>query len=156
MHRSYAGMVSRLSALAIDVVVLLVATIVVRLLPSIAWARVIDRNVPGWLEAAAGTLAIILPWLYFTICWWMNGQTLGDLLIGVSVRHQDGRDISLFRAAIRALVGLTVAPLWLLGLLYMLWDSRRRALHDLVFGTVVPYTSPPRTGAREIRRRSSP
>jgi uncharacterized RDD family membrane protein YckC len=145
--------VSRLSALAIDVVVLVVATIVVRVLPSIAWARVIDRNVPGWLESAAGTLAILLPWLYFTICWWINGQTLGDMLIGVSVRHRDGRDISLFRAAIRAGVGLVVAPLWILGLLYMLWDGRRRALHDLLFGTVVPYTSPPRTGVREIRRR---
>ena len=60
---------------------------------------------------------------------------------------------SLFRAAIRAAVGLLIAPLWIIGLAYVLWDRRRRALHDLVFGTVVPYTSPPRTGLREIRRR---
>jgi uncharacterized RDD family membrane protein YckC len=41
----------------------------------------------------------------------------------------------------------------MLGLLYVLWDKRRRALHDLLFGTVVPYTSASRTGLRDIRRR---
>ena len=29
-------------------------------------------------------LAVVLPWLYFTLSWWINGQTLGDMLIGVS------------------------------------------------------------------------
>jgi uncharacterized RDD family membrane protein YckC len=154
VHRSYAGLVSRLSALVIDVAILAVVMIAVRLLPHIAWDRLVDHRVPGWVETAAGSLATILPWLYFTISWSINGQTLGDMLIGVEVRGSDGQNLSLLRSAIRAAVGLLTAPLWILGLLYGLWDRRRRAVHDLIFGTVVVYTSPPRTGAREIRRRN--
>lgn len=152
-HRSYAGLISRLSALAVDVALLIGATISVRLLPEIAWTQIIGRDHPGWLGTAAAVLAALLPWMYFTVCWWLNGQTLGNMLIGVSVRHDDGRALSLYLAAIRAAVGLLIAPLWMLGLVVVLWDRRRRALHDLLFTTVVPYTSPPRTGVRESRRR---
>jgi uncharacterized RDD family membrane protein YckC len=152
-HLSYAGLISRLSALAVDVTLLCGATISFRLLPGVAWTQIINNTAPGWLDTVAALLAGLLPWLYFTICWWVNGQTLGDMLIGVSVRHDDGRALSLPWAAVRAAVGLLIAPLWMLGLVYVLWDKRRRALHDLLFGTVVPYTSSPRTGAREIRRR---
>ena len=153
VHRSYAGLVSRLAALAVDVAVLCAVTIAVRLLPGVAWTRVINQDAPRWLDGTAAVLAVALPWLYFTICWWINGQTVGDMLIGVSVRHDDGRDLTLLRSAVRAAVGLLMAPLWILGLIYVLVDRRRRALHDLLFGTVVRYTSPPRTAIREIRRR---
>jgi uncharacterized RDD family membrane protein YckC len=146
-------LVSRLSALAVDVALLSAATVAVRMLPRMAWSQVIRHAVPQWIDTGAVVLAWLLPWLYFTLCWWLSGQTVGDMLIGVSVRYEDDRDISLFRAAIRAAVGLLIAPLWILGLVCVLWDRRRRALHDLLFGTVVPYTSPPRTGLREIRRR---
>lgn len=150
-HRSYAGLVSRLSALAVDVALLCAATISVRLLPEVAWSQIISRNTPSWLSMTAAILAALLPWLYFTICWWLNGQTMGNLLMGVSVRHDDGRAVSFFLAAIRSAVGLLIAPLWMLGLLYVLWDGRRRALHDLLFATVVAYTS--RTAGRDNRRR---
>jgi uncharacterized RDD family membrane protein YckC len=152
VHRSYAGLVSRLSALAVDVALLSAATVAVRMLPKVAWSQVIRNDVPPWIDTGAAVLAWLLPWLYFTLCWWINGQTVGDMLIGVSVRYEDDRDISLFRAAIRAAVGLLVAPLWILGLVYVLWDRRRRALHDLLFGTVVPYTSPPHTVLRAPRK----
>lgn len=152
-HRSYAGLVSRLCALALDVVLLCAATIGVRLLPGTTWTQIVNSPSPRWLEASAVTVAALLPWLYFTFSWWLNGQTVGDLLIGVSVRHDDGRAISLVRSAVRAGIGLLIAPLWIVGLLWMLFDRRRRALHDLIFGTVVPYTSRPRSKARPRRRR---
>jgi uncharacterized RDD family membrane protein YckC len=152
-HRSYAGLISRLTALALDVVLLCAATIGVRLLPGTAWTQIVNRSSPGWLEAAAVTMASLLPWLYFTVSWWLSGQTVGDMLIGVSVRHDDGRALSLLRSAVRAAVGLLLAPLWIVGLFCVLWDRRRRALHDLIFGTVVPYTTRTRSGARPKRRR---
>jgi len=31
---------------------------------------------------------------------------------------------------------------WLLGMVTALWDPRRRALHDSIFGTVVRYKRP--------------
>jgi uncharacterized RDD family membrane protein YckC len=69
------------------------------------------------------------------------------------VRHDDGRAISLLLAAARAAVGLLIAPLWMVGLIYVLLDRRRRALHDLLFGTVVPYSSRSRSRSRGTRRR---
>ncbi len=152
-HRSYAGLISRVSALALDVLLLCAATIGVRLLPGTAWTQIVNSRSPRWLEATAVTVATLLPWLYFTFSWWLNGQTIGGLLIGVSVRHNDGRALTLARSAIRAAIGLLVAPLWIVGLLYVLWDPRRRALHDLIFRTVVPYTTPSRADARPLRRR---
>ncbi len=135
----YAGLVSRLAALAIDAALLTAAALALRLVPELAWLQVIGRTPPGWLVTVAGVLAGVLPWIYFTVCWWLTGQTLGGVPIGVVVRRRDGRDVSLLHAAVRAAVGLLLAPLWLVGMLFVVFDSRRRAWHDLVLGTVVRY-----------------
>jgi uncharacterized RDD family membrane protein YckC len=79
----------------------------------------------------------VLPWGYFTICWAVTGRTAGAVLVRVRTARADGRTLSVGRSAIRALVGLLLAPLWLVGLIGTLADSRRRAWHDRVFGTVV-------------------
>jgi uncharacterized RDD family membrane protein YckC len=138
-HQVYAGLVSRLAALSIDVLLLMTATITVRVVPTAAWEQILDRPAPGWLTGVARIAAVALPWAYFTTCWWLTGQTAGDLLLGIAVRHRNGRELSLFQAAARAAVGLTLAPLWLVGLLAVLWDERRRAWHDRLFRTVVCY-----------------
>lgn len=140
MPRSgYAGIVSRLSALGADVVVLLLADIVVGALPRMAWQQLVVRPVPGWLTAGSAAVAALLPWTYFTVGWWLSGQTLGNRLFGIAVHDRDGHGPSFVQSAIRAAVGLLLAPLWLIGLLGVLWDERRRAWHDRLFGTVVRY-----------------
>lgn len=138
-RRAYAGLVSRLAALAIDVAALCLAVLAVRLLPEIAWKEILNRPAPTWLTAGSGLLALLLPWSYFTTSWWLAGQTVGDLLIGVVVLRRDGNELGLPHAALRAAVGLTFAPLWLVGMAPVLWDERRRAWHDRVFGTEVRY-----------------
>jgi len=125
--------------LVIDVALLTVATLAVATLPGLAWNQIFVRSAPGWLTAGAAVAAALLPWAYFTGCWWLTGQTLGDLLIGVVVRRRDGSAVSLPQAGARALVGLLLAPLWIVGLLAVLRDDRRRAWHDRVFRTVVAY-----------------
>ena len=61
------------------------------------------------------------------------------MLIGIAVRRHNGEeDPTLVQAALRAAFGLTYAPLWIVGLLAILWDPKRRAWHDKVFRTVVP------------------
>jgi uncharacterized RDD family membrane protein YckC len=136
---AYAGLVSRLTALIVDAALLMVATLTVGTLPGLAWNQIFVRSAPGWLTVSATVIAGLLPWAYFTGCWWSTGQTVGDLLVGVVVRHRDGHAVSFPQAAARALVGLLLAPLWIVGLLAVLWDHRRRAWHDRVFRTVVPY-----------------
>jgi uncharacterized RDD family membrane protein YckC len=140
-HRAYAGLVSRLSALAVDVGVLTLLCLTTRLVPDFAWEQVLGRPAPQWLTATAGLAAALLPWAYFTLCWWLNGKTIGSAFLGVAVRRHNGHDLTLVQAALRAAIGLLLAPLWMIGLLAVLWDSERRAWHDVLFRSVVVYSA---------------
>lgn len=138
-HHRYAGLVSRLAALAVDAALLTLAvSMIVSGLPTV-W-EALTGTTPGWVQATAGVIGGLLPVLYFAGCWWMTGQTVGGLLLGTVVRRSDGRHLGVVRAALRSLVGLLLPVVWLLGMITVLWDSRRRALHDRLFGTVVLYT----------------
>ncbi len=134
----YAGVVSRLAALLVDGVVLMIAVPAVANGPPSMWAAV-TGEAPGWLKAGCQIVATLVPVAYFTFCWWSTGQTLGGLLFGTVVRRADGSHLSFVRALLRALVGLLLPVIWLAGMLSTLWDPRRRALHDRLFGTVVSY-----------------
>jgi uncharacterized RDD family membrane protein YckC len=135
-RQAYAGLVSRLVALAVDVALLTVAGLGISVLPGLAWSQVIGYP-PGWLTQASGIIASVLPWAYFTVAWWLGGQTVGGLLVGTRVARINGRRPRLIQAALRAFIGLLLVPVWLIGLAWVLWDPRRRAWHDIVFRTVV-------------------
>jgi uncharacterized RDD family membrane protein YckC len=148
---SYAGLVSRSGALLVDVLVLIVATLAVGDLPVLAWEQIISPHAPRWFSTAAYVAAAVLPWVYFTSFWWLTGQTVGDLVTGVVVQHVDGGGLSFPHAAIRALGCLVLAPLWVVGLLWVVWDRRRMAWHDHVFRTAVRYVGTgPRSGAGRL------
>jgi uncharacterized RDD family membrane protein YckC len=134
----YAGVVTRLAALVVDGVVLAIAVPAVADGPPSLWAS-IEGSAPGWLKAVCQFAAALIPILYFALCWTATGQTLGGLLFGTVVRRADGTSLSLLRALLRAFVGVLVPVLWLAGLLVALWDPKRRALHDRLFGTAVWY-----------------
>jgi uncharacterized RDD family membrane protein YckC len=129
----------------VDVLLLTVAVLVVGSLPTTA-ADAVLGDAPGWLVAGCAVVAAVLPWAYFAVGWWLIGETVGGLVFAVQVRRPDGRRLSPLRAAVRALVGLLLAPLWTIGLLGVLTDRRRRAWHDRVFGTVVRYADRAVTG----------
>jgi uncharacterized RDD family membrane protein YckC len=95
--------------------------------------------VPGWLTAGSAAAAASLPVVYFTTFWWLTGQTVGGLLFGVAVQYQDAQGLSFAQSAARALVGLLLAPLWMIGMFGALWDDCRCAWHDRLFRTVVRY-----------------
>lgn len=140
-HWRYAGLVSRLAALTVDAALLAVAvSMIVSGLP-VVW-ETLTGTTPGWVQGTAGVVGALLPVVYFAGCWWMTGQTVGGLLLGTVVRRSDGRHLGVVRAALRSLVGLLLPVLWLIGMISVLWDGRRRALHDRLFGTVVLYTVP--------------
>lgn len=145
-HRAYAGLVSRLVALAVDVGLVSVAAIATRLLPEAVWEEVLGRAAPAWLGWVASVAALVLPWAYFTVSWWLAGQTVGDVILGLVVLRRDGQELSLPHAALRAAGGLALAVVWLIGLLGVVWDDQRRAWHDRVFRTVVRYAEAPGPG----------
>ena len=140
-HRAYAGLVTRLAALGIDISLVALAAAGTRLLPPAIWREVIDRSPPDWLTTASGAVAVALPWLYFTGSWWLANQTVGDLIVGIAVVRPDGGELSLIHAAIRAAIGLLLAPLWMVGMVAILWDDKRRAWHDKIFRTEVRYAT---------------
>ena len=138
----YAGLVSRISALGADLLLIAAAAGAVRVLPEVVWKTVTNLPVPHWLSTAFGLAAALLPFGYFTLCWWLPGQTVGQMLVGIAVRRNNGHeDPSLIQAALRSAFGLALFPLWMIGLVSILWDPKRRAWHDKVFRTVVPYVS---------------
>lgn len=137
-RQHYAGLVSRAVGLAVDVGVLTVVTLAVGTLPVLAWGQVVG-DPPPWVALVSGTVAALLPWGYFTGCWWLSGRTGGALLVGVQVRHRDGGRVRLAQAALRAFLGLALWPVWAVGMLAIPWDPRRRAWHDRLFRTVVVF-----------------
>jgi uncharacterized RDD family membrane protein YckC len=136
---AYAGLVSRLAALALDGLAITVAVLAVSSLPVVTWESVSPRGAPEWLAGLCTVIAWLTPWAYFTVLWWLGGQTVGDFVLGVVVEHRDGHRMSLLHSAVRAAVGLALAPIWLIGLLAVLWDRRRRAWHDVLLRTDVRY-----------------
>jgi uncharacterized RDD family membrane protein YckC len=144
---AYAGLASRLMALAVDVALLTIAGLFISVLPGLAWSQVVG-DPPGWFTATCAIVASALPWAYFTVAWWLGGQTAGGLVVGTRVARTDGERPLLVQAALRAFVGLLLVPLWLIGLARVLFDPRRRAWHDVVFRTVVlRYVDPTRPAA---------
>lgn len=144
----YSGLVTRLLALGVDAVLLLIASVAVGFGVPALWGSV-EGSAPGWLKDGADVAAAVLPFLYFWLGWSVLGQTFGGLLFGIVVRRTDGSPVGVLRAGARAFLGLLLAPIWLVGMIATVLDARRRAAHDLLLGTVVRRVSPgpPSAGA---------
>lgn len=135
---AYAGIVSRVAALGLDVVVV---TLVAAVITGLAWAgaEVMLGRVPAWVQVPTALAVSLLPVTYFTVAWWLVGQTIGAVAMGIEVRDAAGRPVRFPRALIRAAAGLLLAPVWLVGMILILFDGRRRGLLDIAVGTTVVY-----------------
>jgi len=125
-----------MAALTIDAIVLTILIPVVANGPPSVWASVAGSS-PGWLKTVSQMGAALLPLLYFGLCWCGTGQTLGGMLFGTVVRRPDGEHLHPVRALLRAALGVAFPVIWLVGMILILSDQRRRALHDRLFDTVV-------------------
>ncbi|HEY7594194.1 MAG TPA: RDD family protein [Actinophytocola sp.] len=134
-HR--AGVVSRVLAAAIDLVVLFV------LLGGAYFGLagllfVIDPvsfrfpAIPRAVILIAGGLVLVG---YLTECWTTTGRTVGDRVLGLRVVDNRGRKLKHGRAALRALF-CAVFPI---GLLWTACSADRRSVQDLVMRTAVIY-----------------
>lgn len=141
-HEAYAGLVSRLVALAIDIAaVALGAAVAVGL--AVGGSQMMIRETPGWVGPVVGVAIGLIPVVYFSASWWIVGQTPGGMAMGIAVRQGGGEPLGLARSLLRAVFGLAFAPIWLLGMALVLVDARRRGLIDLACGTVVVYVPQP-------------
>jgi len=141
MSGRYAGPVSRVGALTLDLFVisstftLLIAG--VSYLVNVLFGGSLDlTESSGWI---AGVVLLIYGFSYFWMSQAITGRTLSQGLFGLKVVRSDGSPLSPGAAAIRTVV-LPFSFLVLgLGALMALVDRRRRALQDVVAGSAVVY-----------------
>jgi uncharacterized RDD family membrane protein YckC len=136
----YAGGVTRLAAFVVDITLAVGSfTIANGALGStlrFAGVPIDDISAGGVLVAASTAL-----WLF--TYWWATtavaGRTPGMALVGLRTVTRVGLPVSGRRAFVRVLA-LPLSFLLLgLGLLGIIWDPERRALHDLIAGTSIVY-----------------
>jgi uncharacterized RDD family membrane protein YckC len=156
----YEGLVTRGIAFAIDAAVIDLVAIVVAGAVALAVSvlSLSKDSLDTVLIAVGGVLFLAWSVGYFVTFWSTTGQTPGSRMMRITVcADDDGGVLRPRRAALR-FAGLVLAAIPLLaGFLPILFDERRRGLHDMLAGTVVVEDpelsrgsgpSPPRTPRR--------
>ncbi|MDX9689806.1 MAG: RDD family protein [Alphaproteobacteria bacterium] len=138
----YAGVTSRLIAMVIDRMLLLIMTgvVFILLIPVIIVGGIVVLPFgifPG-IPFTIASLYLVLAWLYFaTMDSSARGATYGKRLMGLRVVGEDGLRISFTRATVRYGISLVSATIFLLGYLMAFVTSKRQTLHDMVAESVV-------------------
>jgi uncharacterized RDD family membrane protein YckC len=133
----YGGVATRGFAFAVDLVLLGVSFLAVTAF--VALAASLLGHVSQWI--LAGLLAfgwIVAAALYFVFFWTATGQTPGMRVMHQRMACPDGGPPHVLRALVRFAVLIVVT----VGFVTILFDKRRRALHDMVAGTVVASVEP--------------
>jgi uncharacterized RDD family membrane protein YckC len=139
----WGGFFRRLSALLVDIVVLIFFSLLLVILATLAYrvGLAAHRSSLSW-ESEQGLLSVLLgAWIflvcgYFVVLHRLEGRTVGKWLFGLRVVGAGRGPITFGQALIRWLVAVLTAPL-LLGFLRVLWNREKRGWHDLLAGTRV-------------------
>jgi uncharacterized RDD family membrane protein YckC len=156
----YTGLVTRAIAFAIDALIIDLAAITVVAIVALALSLFEIPSVIAAALAAIGAV-VFLVWTaaYFVTFWSTTGQTPGARVMRFRVLAADAQHghIGPKRAFVR-LIGMVLAAIPLLaGYFMVLFDDRRRGLHDRLARTVVidaPDTETP-VNRRRARRRAA-
>ncbi len=140
----YAGLATRLIALALDAVVVDGVALFVAVTVGLGLSLLHMPSEVNKILAAFGALIWVL-WSigYFVFFWSTTGQTPGSRMMSIVVLDTEGRGrLKPRRALLRFLALCAGAAALLLGIVIMLWDPRRRCFHDRVARTIVVYAPP--------------
>lgn len=135
----YAGIATRAVALAIDVAIAHVIVLSGGAILALVGSLVSDVRLDtlGRIIAAGAWLAVVGS--YFVLFWSTAGQTPGMRLMALRVMTPAGVHPGIARSVVRLIgLGMAIVPLFA-GFLPVLFDARRRGVHDLLAGTVVRY-----------------
>ena len=151
--RQYGGVATRAVAFMIDVAIAHVIFLTGAAMLGLVASLVGDLR-PEWLVAAllASGWTVVVGG-YFVLFWTAAGQTPGMRLMRLRVARPSGDPPRLGRALLRLIgLGMAIVPLFA-GFLPVLFNERRRGLHDFFGDTVVVHTerAPLMTEGVEIR-----
>jgi uncharacterized RDD family membrane protein YckC len=153
----YAGAVSRLAAFAVDIGIIWLAFTIGAAAVSLAGQFFTGHPFTFDKHQIAGAV-VLVAWgfVYFAYQWSLGGKTVGNALLGVQVVRADGAPLPPGKAALRTLV-LPLSFLCLgLGLVGIVVQRERRALHDLIAGTAMVYDWDARAARLRWLARSEP
>ena len=158
-ERDYTGLVTRAIAFGIDALIIDLVAIVVAGIVTLALSLF---QMPSGLDTALAAIgaALYVMWggAYFTTFWSTTGQTPGARMLRFRVLapgEQRGR-ITPRRALVRLIAMVLAAIPLLAGYLMVLFDDRRRGLHDRLARTVVVDAPDTETPVRRRMARSMP
>jgi uncharacterized RDD family membrane protein YckC len=137
----YAGSVSRLVGYAIDLGV--ISVLFGLALAAVSFtASLITGHTVSWNSSGIPVAIAYGCWwfVYFAYSWAASGKSFGMAVLGVQVVSREGGTAGPRRAIVRTLVFPLSFLLLGLGFAGILIDGERRALHDVIAGTVVVYT----------------
>ena len=145
----YAGLATRTIAFALDAVVVEGAALFVAVAVGLGLSLLhLPKQVNVALAAVGAAIWLLWSVAYFVFFWSTTGQTPGSRVMSIAVIDANGAARLKPRRALVRFIALTVgAAALLVGILMMLWDSRRRCFQDRVARTLVLYvkSAPPAT-----------
>jgi uncharacterized RDD family membrane protein YckC len=135
----YIGLVTRLFAFTIDAAIINAVAVVTAAVVSLTFNVL---NLPQELDtivaAVSGTVYVLWTIGYFVTFWSTKGQTPGDRAMRIRVLPASGQGSLLPRRSLLRFGAMTLAAIPLFaGFLPILFDDRRRGLHDMIARTVV-------------------
>ena len=141
---TYAGFWVRLAAYCIDSIVVFLALLVVRLFLSGCLSFLEGTPLGGdivFQYSLKDMLLYLFQVLYFILCTWLTGTTLGKKVMNLRVvSAQEGEGLRLLDVVYRETVGRFLCSLSV-GIGYMVagWDGQKRGFHDMLCDTRVIY-----------------
>jgi uncharacterized RDD family membrane protein YckC len=135
----YGGVATRAIALAVDAAIAQGIVFAGGAVFALIGSLVVEVQLSTAAKILAGCAWALVVGGYFVMFWSTVGQTPGMRLMGVRLLGPAGEPPGVGRSVVRLLgLALAIIPLFL-GFLPALVDDRRRALPDLLAGTVVLY-----------------
>lgn len=136
----YAGFQLRAVAFILDLIVAasfgLIFFTIAFLPTALGGGSTISSGEEQWALIVGAIYVPFIPFLFF-LMWALRGQSFGMIAVRIEVTDRDGEPLPPARAFLRALVWpLSILPFGL-GALPIAFDDERRALHDMLAGTVV-------------------
>lgn len=136
----YAGLVSRLVAFLLDILIIWALYTLGAAGLSLASQLLTGHILNLDDHQLAGAIVLgVWGFVYFAYQWALNGKTLGNAILGIQVVQASGAPVRPRQAVIRTLVLPLSFAFFYVGILMIVVQRERRALHDLIAGTAVVY-----------------
>jgi uncharacterized RDD family membrane protein YckC len=147
----YIGLVTRTIAFALDAALINLGALLVSVGAALILSLFhVDQLAHDVLVVVGAVLYVLWTIGYFAGFWAATGETPGDRVLRIRVVPVEGGRLTPRRAVLRCLgLVLSAIPLFA-GYLMILFDRRRRALHDVMARTVV--VESPTLSIAEVRR----